>query len=112
MPEIALKGFIDTLTAVSELTAAMNRQSQYFAAQNKPIDLNERQEKEDWLQRFKDEACSLYDSYIKSGLDQNTSISKARAELKDKGYAYATYEIVKDTLRKSGKFQRLRIRKG
>lgn len=110
MPEPAMQGFVDTLVAVSELTRAMNRKAKFFAAQDRPVDLQERQEREEYFQGFEREASEIYDSCISQGMDEKEAIRATRAALKDKEYAFATYDIVKNTLRKAGKFQKVRRR--
>lgn len=108
MPEAAMSGFIDTLVAVSELTRAMNWKAKCFAAQDKPVDLQERQEREAYFQEFERKAGEIFDDCIAQGMDEKDAVRATRAALKDKEYAFATYEIVKDTLRKAGKFQKVR----
>lgn len=111
MPEVAMQGFIDTLVAVSELTRAMNWKAKCFAAQDKPVDLQERQERQAYFQEFEREAGEIYDRFISQGMDEKEAVRATRAALKDKEYAFATYEIVKDTLRKIGRFQKVRFRR-
>lgn len=111
MPEVAMQGFVDTLTAVSELTRAMNWKAKCFAAQDRPVDLQERQEREEYFQWFEREASEIYDSCISQGMDEKEAIRSTRAALKNKEYAFATYDIVKDTLRKTGRFQKVRFRR-
>lgn len=111
MPDAAMQGFVDTLVAVSELTRAMNWKAKGFAAQDKPVDLQEQQEKEAYFQEYERETSEIYDSCISQGMDEKAAIRATRAALKDKGYAFATYEIAKDTLRKAGKFQKQRFRR-
>jgi hypothetical protein len=110
MPESALSGFIDTMVAVSELSIAMQRQAKYFAAQNRPVDLKEKEEAERLLERFEEEVCFVYDQYISRGIEEKEAISKTRSDVKPR-YVFVTYETVKDTLRKSGRFRKQRIRK-
>lgn len=106
MPEPAMQGFVDTLVAVSELTRAMNWKAKCFAAQDKPVDLQERQEREAYFQEFEREAREIFDNCIAQGMDEKDAVRATRAALKDKEYAFATYDIVKDILRKAGRFQK------
>lgn len=99
MPEAAMRGFTDTLVAVSELTRAMNWKAKAFAAQDRPVDLQERQERESYFQEFEREASEIYDRFISQGMDEKEAVRVTRAALKDKDYAFATYEIVKDVQR-------------
>lgn len=111
LPEPAMQGMVDTLSAVAELTRAMNWKAKCFAAQNHPIDLQERQTSEAYFRKFEIEASSLYDNFINQGMSVNEAISQTNVELKKKEYAFVTYEITKDALRKAGKFQKVRFRR-
>lgn len=108
LPESALKSFIDTLVALGELTSNMNRQAIFHAAQNRPVDLNQELERESYLEKFGKEACEIYDGHISRGMEVNEAISRTRTELKNREFAFATYDIVKAALRKAGRFRHLR----
>jgi hypothetical protein len=103
-PSAALRGWAP-LGEVSTQEKA-GRQSRFAAegAEARRSAASDRAKREQAL--FDEKVFALFDGFRQQGLDMKEATKRTNYALKEKNHPWATYEVVADVLRKSGRFRK------
>jgi len=107
-PPGALRGWVP-LGAVSTQAQA-GGQSRFAAegAEARRIAASDRAKREQAL--FEEKVFALFDGFREQGLDMKEATKRTNYALKEKKHPWATYEVIADVLRKSGRFRKPKSR--
>ena len=62
--------------------------------------------------KFTREVLSLFDGFRSQGYDPLESTKRTNFALKERKHPWATYEVIADVIRKTGRFRRVRLKGG
>jgi hypothetical protein len=108
LPEGMTRAFVTLLESLVGLVRVIDVKSRAAIAQKKAamVDPAELKKREDRQAAFRKRVCSLFDDFIAEGLEVNDAVKRTNQALKAKNHPWATYEMVKSTLRASGRFRK------
>ena len=57
---------------------------------------------------FRQRCCSLFDGFIRQGLDVKEATKRTNFAMKDKGHPWATFDVISKELRDAGRFRKVK----
>lgn len=105
MPEGMTRAFVSMLESLSCFFRSMSIKARSAASEAKCFEPSKIQERKQRKADFESEVCTLFDSFIGQGQTVNDAVKHTNSTLKASGHPWATYELVRSTLRTSGRFR-------
>jgi len=106
MPNEMLQSFSMLLESMGGFFRVVNGKARSSSASIKAHDLDKIAEHEKVADAFRSEVCTLFDSFIRKGLDSKEAIKRTNATLKLQNNPWASWYIVETTLRAAGRLRK------
>ena len=106
LPVEMTRHFSRFLESMTDLLRCSGHKARIKNSVNEPIDPEKLAEQAKFKQSFANQICTLFDGFIDQGLTRNQAISRTNSAMKEQNHPWASYDIVKDVLRKNLRFRK------
>lgn len=106
LPVEMTRHFAELMESMSGLFRCSDRKARLKLSSQRVLDADQHAKNKADRKAYSERICALFDDFIGQGLTRNEAISRTNSSLKEQKHPWASYDLVKQTLRDSGRFRK------
>ncbi|AJE04862.1 hypothetical protein [Geobacter pickeringii] len=110
LPEGMTRGFVTLLESLCGFMRAVDVKSRSASAQARAMDPAKIKERDQRQADFREEVCTLFDSFTAQGMERKEAVKRTNSALKASGSPWASYDVVLSVLRSCGRLRKVKSR--